>query len=148
LHRRALPELIEQIRRLGFGVAIDDLYGNVALDHYFMEFRPDLIKLDRLLVQDCSQHLLKQVLLKNLLCSAHELEIPVLAEGLEQTTDIQFCQAIGVDYGQGFGLARPHSTLNVNPISWLRPPLSRRVSIENQNLGNRFVHLGHRRDIK
>lgn len=118
LHHHALPKLIDDIRQLGFGIAIDDLYGNVSIDHYFTEFRPDVIKIDRRLISGCSRHLVKQILVKNLLRSAHELEIPVLAEGLETAADIQFCRDIGMDYGQGFGLARPASTLQTIPLDW------------------------------
>jgi len=118
LHHHALPQLVDAIQQLGFGIAIDDLYGNVAIDHYFIEFRPDVIKIDRLLVAGCSQHPLKQILVKNLLRSAHELGIPVLAEGLENIADIQFCKTIGIDYGQGFGLARPKPYLQTSPLDW------------------------------
>lgn len=110
LQHPALPKLIAEIRQLGFGIAVDDLYGTSA-DHYFMEFRPDVIKIDRQLTAGCSQHPLKQIMVKNLLRSAHELGVLVLAEGLETPDDIQFCRNAGVDYGQGFGLARPKPTL-------------------------------------
>jgi EAL domain-containing protein (putative c-di-GMP-specific phosphodiesterase class I) len=118
LAHQALPQLIDEIQQFGFGIAIDDLYGNVSIDHYFMEFRPDVIKVDRLLIAGCSQHPLKQVLVKNLVRSAHELGIPVLAEGLETVADIQFCQKLGMDYGQGFGLARPKPFLQPTPLHW------------------------------
>ena len=110
-HYPALPGLIEQIRAWGFGLAIDDLGSNVAIDHYCMEFRPDVIKLDRRLVHGCSRYPLKQVMIKSLLHFAHEMEIVVLAEGLEDANDIEFCSEAGVDLGQGFGLALPELTL-------------------------------------
>lgn len=118
LHHQSLPQLVSEIQQLGFGIAIDDLYGNVSIDHYFIEFRPDVIKVDRLLIAGCSRHPLKQILVKNLLRSAHELGIPVLAEGLEALADIQFCQKIGIDYGQGFGLARPKPYLQTQALNW------------------------------
>ncbi len=118
IHHQSLHQLIDEIRSLGFGVAIDDLYGNVAVNHYFMEFRPDVIKIDRLLIAGCSQHPMKQIMVTNLLRSAHDLGIPVLAEGLENQLDIQFCREAGIDYGQGFGLARPQSYLQQVPLDW------------------------------
>jgi EAL domain-containing protein (putative c-di-GMP-specific phosphodiesterase class I) len=106
-----LPRLIEQIRSWGFGLAIDDLGSNLALDHYCMEFRPDIIKLDRGLIHGCSRYVLKQVMIKSLLQFAHELKIAVLAEGLEDGNDIEFCRELGIDLGQGFGLATPETML-------------------------------------
>jgi EAL domain-containing protein (putative c-di-GMP-specific phosphodiesterase class I) len=106
-----LSTLIDQIRDWGFGLAIDDLGSNVAIDHYCMEFRPDVIKLDRRLIHGCSRHVLKQVMIKSLLQFAHELGIVVLAEGLEDASDVDFCRDLGVDLGQGFGLATPEVLL-------------------------------------
>jgi EAL domain-containing protein (putative c-di-GMP-specific phosphodiesterase class I) len=116
-----LPYLVDLIRAWGFGLALDDLGSNVALDHYCMEFRPDIIKLDRRLVHECSRFVLKQVMIKSLLQFAHELGIAVLAEGLEAREDIEFCQEIGIDLGQGFGLGAPEMMPWQNPAqpgSW------------------------------
>jgi EAL domain-containing protein (putative c-di-GMP-specific phosphodiesterase class I) len=112
-----LPQLIERLRAWGFGIAVDDLCGCVSVDHYAMELRPDIVKLDRRLVHGCSQFTLKQTLIKSLLESAHSEGILVLAEGLETIQDIQFCQELGVDFGQGFGLGRPEAHLQQQPFN-------------------------------
>ncbi len=106
-HDPNLAPLIDRIRALGFGLAIDDLCSNVRLDHYCTEFRPDIIKLDRRLIHGCSQYALKQIMIKSLLQTAHEIGVAVLAEGLETQSDIEFCCEVGVDLGQGFGLGIP-----------------------------------------
>jgi EAL domain-containing protein (putative c-di-GMP-specific phosphodiesterase class I) len=144
--------LIHRIRDYGFGVAIDDLGGQVAIDHYFMALRPDIIKLDRQLVQGCSCQPIQQILLKSLLYSAHEMGILVVAEGLETAEDIAFCQEVGVDLGQGFGLAKPESTLQQDNLDFLGlcPPLLKRrpaiASLFTANLSafsNRKPRLRH-----
>lgn len=117
------PELIQVINRmreLGYGIAVDDLGGCAAIDHYCMAFQPDVIKLDRRLIQGCSRLSLQQLLLKSLLYSAHELGILVVAEGLEDAEDIAFCRDIGVDLGQGFGLGRPDVILQQTRLDVLR----------------------------
>ncbi|MBW4474379.1 MAG: EAL domain-containing protein [Stenomitos rutilans HA7619-LM2] len=117
IHNPDLYGLIKRLRAQGFRFAVDDLCGNVAADHYFMAFQPNLIKLDRHLISGCGQQTLKQVLLKSLLQSAHELGIQVLAEGLETPADIEFCRTLGMDYGQGFGLALPERALQTQPLN-------------------------------
>ncbi len=102
-----LPQLITQIRALGFGVALDDVGSNVAIDHYCTEFNPDVIKLDRRLIKGCSEHTVKQIIIKSLRQSAHEMGIVLVAEGLENQEDLAFCQAVGIDLGQGYCLAMP-----------------------------------------
>jgi len=142
-----LPRLVQQIREYGFGVAIDDLGGQVALDHYFMAIRPDVIKLDRQLIKGCSRHPLQQILLKSLLHSAHEMDVLVVAEGLEASEDIAFCRDLGVDLGQGFGLAKPESTLQpqrLNIPNFCPPPLSRRPAIASLFASN-LTAFSHRK---
>ncbi len=111
-HHPNLAKVIDQIRAGGFGLAIDDLGSNVAIDHYCTELRPDVIKLDRRLIHGCSRYDMKQVMVKSLVQVTQELGITVLAEGLETPEDIEFCRSIGVDLGQGFGLGMPSR----NPI--------------------------------
>jgi EAL domain-containing protein (putative c-di-GMP-specific phosphodiesterase class I) len=115
-HCAELPRLIEQIHDWGFAVALDDLGSNVAIDHYCSGFRPDIIKLDRRLIQGCSQHLLKQVIIKSMLQSSHEIGILLLAEGIEDQADLDFCREIGIDMGQGFCLAMP--ALKPHPVNF------------------------------
>ena len=111
-----LPKVIDLIRAGGFGLAIDDLGSNVAIDHYCTELRPDVIKLDRRLVNGCSRFEMKQVVIKSLVQVAREFDIVVLAEGLEALEDIEFCREIGVSLGQGFGLGMPGNS----PIGMMR----------------------------
>jgi EAL domain-containing protein (putative c-di-GMP-specific phosphodiesterase class I) len=105
-----LPKVIRQIRANGFGLALDDLGSNVAIDHYCTELRPDVIKLDRRIVHGSSRYEMKQVMVKSFVQAAQELGITVLAEGLETVEDIEFCRSIGVNLGQGFGLGMPGQT--------------------------------------
>lgn len=106
-----LTRLIAWIREQGFGVAVDDLCGSVSFENYFTGLHPNIVKLDRKLVHGCSRHPLQQVLIKSLLNSAHEVGILVLAEGLEELEDIEFCRDLGIDFAQGYGLGMPELTL-------------------------------------
>lgn len=114
-----MAQIINRVQEWGFGIAIDDLCGGVSIDHYFMEFRPDILKVDRRIVHGCSQHVLKQIILKSILDSAHELNILVVAEGLENLKDIEFCRQLGVDYGQGFALGMPELALRQQPLDFV-----------------------------
>lgn len=139
-----LVKAIKQIRSEGFGLAIDDLGSNVAIDHYCTELRPDVIKLDRRLIHGCSRHDIKQVMVKSLVRVAQELGITVLAEGLEAAEDIEFCRSIKVDLGQGFGLGKPsrrpiettqESYRSLNPMSFSACTIKNLVPVSNVSLG-------------
>jgi EAL domain-containing protein (putative c-di-GMP-specific phosphodiesterase class I) len=108
VNRTELIPLIEKVQNWGFGIAVDDLFSSSATsEHYVMEFCPTLLKLDRHIVHGCSRHAVRQVLVKSLMESAHNLGIKVLAEGLEDEKDIEYCRQLGIDYAQGYALGRP-----------------------------------------
>ncbi|OUC13413.1 MAG: hypothetical protein B0A82_17260 [Alkalinema sp. CACIAM 70d] len=110
-----VAQAIQRIRDWGCQLAIDDLGSDVALNHYCLEFHPDILKLDRAMVDGCSRHPVKQVLLKSMVQAAHDMGIQILAEGIEHREDLQFCKAIDVDLAQGFALARPSILLPQDP---------------------------------
>ncbi|MGI0493364.1 EAL domain-containing protein [Alkalinema pantanalense CENA528] len=110
-----VAQAIQRIRDWGCQLAIDDLGSDVALNHYCLEFRPDILKLDRAMVDGCSRHPVKQVLLKSMVQAAHDMGIQILAEGIEHREDLHFCQEIDVDLAQGFALARPKILLPQEP---------------------------------
>lgn len=120
-----LSRAIAWMREEGFGIAVDDLCGCVSVDHYAMEFRPDVVKLDRRLIDGCSKYTLKQTLIESLLVSAHREGILILAEGLEDPEDIEFCRNLGVDFGQGFGLGHPEVNLQSQPFELIKFPVSK-----------------------
>lgn len=102
-----LAALIKQIQKWGVKIAIDDLCSSTSVDHYFMELQPDIIKIDRQIIHQCSHSSLKQILISSLLGAAHKFGIFVVAEGLEEPADIECCRDLGIDFGQGFGLGLP-----------------------------------------
>ncbi|NES73031.1 MAG: EAL domain-containing protein, partial [Okeania sp. SIO2D1] len=111
-----MQQIVSRLRQKGFLIAIDDLCSYTNFESYFLDFCPDIIKIDKQLVRGCSEHGMKQILLKSILESAHELGCCVVAEGLEKQKDINFCRNIGIDMGQGYGLGTPQLTLHKSPV--------------------------------
>ncbi len=58
-------------------------------------------------VRDIDRRKVKQDLLEALLSFARKMKTQVIAEGIETPEELKALQAIGVEYGQGFLLARP-----------------------------------------
>jgi EAL domain-containing protein (putative c-di-GMP-specific phosphodiesterase class I) len=102
-----LLSVLHFIREWGCSLAVDDWGSEVALRNYCLEIQPDIIKLDRAMVNNCSHQPLRQLLLKSLVNAAHDSGITVLAEGIEVVEDLSFCAEIGIDLAQGFLFAQP-----------------------------------------
>lgn len=108
---RALKEFIETYRERGFLIALDDVgAGHSNLDR-IAQIKPDLIKIDRLMVETMNEYHAREVFraLTNL---AHATGALVVAEGIENEDQALRCLELGADLLQGYFLARPQAVSN------------------------------------
>ena len=107
LDRNHLKMIIETYRRYGFLTAIDDFGAGYAGLSLLADFQPDILKIDRALIDgiDCSAS--RQVIVSGLVEMAKQLGSTVVAEGVERIEELEILQEIGVRYFQGFLFARP-----------------------------------------
>lgn len=71
------------------------------------ELRPDFIKLDMSLVKEIQNSTVKQAILEGFVTFAAKIGCKIIAEGIETREELRTLTAMGVDYGQGYFLARP-----------------------------------------
>ena len=102
-----LLRILDRYRAEGARVALDDLGAGHSSLSYLRLLRPDVVKLDRELVSGIDTDLSRQRLLSSLLDYAHELDIQVVAEGIETEAELAVVRELGADLGQGWYLGRP-----------------------------------------
>lgn len=95
--------------RQGFKVAIDDAGAGHNSLRAVTEVRPHYIKLDIALVRDIDRDRAKNALVSAIIIFARRIDAKVLAEGIETVEELSTLIEIGVEYGQGYLLARPSS---------------------------------------
>jgi len=100
-------EVLSHFREQGFGIAVDDVGTGYSSLSSLAEIEPDYLKLDNVFVRDIDRRKVKQDLLEALLSFARKMKTQVIAEGIETPEELKALQAVGVEYGQGFLLARP-----------------------------------------
>ncbi len=71
------------------------------------EIEPDYLKFDNVFVRDIDRRQNKQDLLEALVSFARKMKTRVIAEGIETPAELRAVQSLGVEYGQGFLMARP-----------------------------------------
>jgi EAL domain-containing protein (putative c-di-GMP-specific phosphodiesterase class I) len=69
--------------------------------------RPDVLKLDRTLVDGPSEDAIPRTLVRSLVDFGHGSEALVVAEGVEAAEEAATLLALGVDHGQGWHFGRP-----------------------------------------
>ncbi len=88
-------------------LAADD-FGTGLNNMELIEFMsPDIVKLDRELISGIDHISEKQENVKNLVQIFHSKDIMVVAEGIEEKEEFEYLIGLGVDFYQGYYLARP-----------------------------------------
>ncbi len=115
-------QAVSDLRSAGVQVHIDDFgTGHSALS-YLLELDFDMVKIDKSFVQSAAASPDSHRLLKGIheLCSA--IEIPCVAEGIENDSQLEMVTAIGFEYAQGNGLCAAVSPDEARRLSALVQP--------------------------
>lgn len=100
-------EVLEELVRLGIHIWLDDFgTGHSSLLHV-QHFPIEGIKLPAEFVAPLDEDRRARAIVRSLLGLAHDLEVEVIAEGVETPGQLQFLQDHGCDYIQGFLFSRP-----------------------------------------
>lgn len=91
----------------GCQVALDDFGTGYNSDSALLAIDPNFVKLDISIVRNVDTDLNRRKILENLLSYADSRGIAVIAEGVETSAELHTLIGLGVDYVQGYYVARP-----------------------------------------
>ncbi len=98
---------LEAIHALGVSVSLDDFGTGYSSLRYLHDLSIDNLKLDRIFVQDIPGDKRRIAIAGSILRLAHDLGIPVTAEGVERQTQWDWLERHGCTSGQGYLIGRP-----------------------------------------
>jgi EAL domain-containing protein (putative c-di-GMP-specific phosphodiesterase class I) len=104
--RGHLFSVLEHYRSLGWRVALDDVGAGWSSRSLLAAVRPDVVKLDKRLVQELPDDGARTVL-RAITDLAHGLDAVVVAEGIETQWLADEVTRLGIDLGQGWLFGRP-----------------------------------------
>lgn len=99
--------IITEYRKHGFTTAIDDFGAGHAGLGLLVDFQPDLIKIDMKLIRGIDTSPVRQAVAAGIVGIARELNITVLAEGIETEAEFLVLKATGIRLFQGYWFAKP-----------------------------------------
>ena len=101
----------DALARLGPTVrlAVDDAGAGFASLRHVVELGPRFLKLDTALVRDVDRDLTRQAMIDGLTRFAQRAHCEVIAEGIEESGELDMLRQLGVPFGQGYLLGRPES---------------------------------------
>ena len=98
---------LRRLRSLGVGIGIDDFGTGYSSLAYLKRFPVKRLKIDRSFVSDIADGRSGTIIPKVIIDLAHALGVEVLAEGVEDITQLEILRALGCDEAQGYFLGRP-----------------------------------------
>ena len=115
-----LRSIVQHYRTRGFRTAIDDFGAGYAGVNLLAEYQPDIIKIDMDLVRGVDISKPKQAIVNGIVLICAELNVRVLAEGIETAAQRDFLRDAGIDLMQGYLFCEPalQAIGSIEPSSW------------------------------
>ncbi|PSL41391.1 PAS domain S-box-containing protein/diguanylate cyclase (GGDEF)-like protein [Planomicrobium soli] len=104
---KVLKDSLTNLKELGISLSIDDFGTGYTSLSYLRQFSFDRVKIDRSFVADITQDLNGKTITSTIISLAHKLNMQVIAEGIEDETQLSFLKEEKCDEGQGYYFSRP-----------------------------------------
>jgi EAL domain-containing protein (putative c-di-GMP-specific phosphodiesterase class I) len=107
-------QIIDKLKNLGISIAIDDFGAGYSSLTYLREFVCDIVKIDKSFITNLNQYSRKKTLVKGIIEICKNMNIEVVAEGIENETEFEFLRHNKCEYGQGYLISKPLSIDQLN----------------------------------
>ncbi|MGZ3274473.1 MAG: putative bifunctional diguanylate cyclase/phosphodiesterase [Caulobacteraceae bacterium] len=99
-------KILQALREAGAGLAIDDFGTGFSSLSYLTRLPFDTLKIDRYFVRTMASNEGSDKIVRSVVNLGRDLDLEVVAEGVENAVMARRLLQIGCDYGQGFGYAQ------------------------------------------
>ena len=110
--------IMNQLKKLGVRLSVDDFGTGYSSLSYVKRFPLDELKIDKLFVQNVRDNKGDQQIVRSVIDLAHNFDLTVVAEGVEDQATLKELKRMGCDFAQGYVIspAIPSDAL----IDWLK----------------------------
>ncbi|MFI1992655.1 putative bifunctional diguanylate cyclase/phosphodiesterase [Actinoplanes sp. NPDC020271] len=98
---------LEELRELGVKIAIDDFGTGYSSLGYLRDIPVDVLKIDRSFIDGMAGNGRQQELVNAVIQLGHTLGLRVVAEGIEDASQLSLLTVMGCKFAQGYHLGRP-----------------------------------------
>ncbi|WP_096199934.1 sensor domain-containing protein [Bacillus sp. FJAT-45350] len=98
---------LHDLKRLGIKISIDDFGTGFSSLNYLKQFPVDTLKIDQSFVRELSNGTSDATIVKTIIAMAHNLNLNVVAEGIETKEQLVFLQEHNCNEGQGYFFSKP-----------------------------------------
>ncbi|QYJ77375.1 EAL domain-containing protein [Shewanella acanthi] len=102
-------QVLQDLVNAGFQIAIDDFGTGYSNLRQLKKYNCHILKIDRSFVNEMEDGSIRSTLIPHIIDIAAQVDVCVVAEGIENTQQHQALRELGVPYGQGYMFGRPMS---------------------------------------
>ncbi len=114
-------------------IAIDDMGSGYSTEKTLIKVNPDFIKIDMSIIRDIHKDHNRYQLVQNIIGFAHSTGIQTIAEGVEIEEEMNTLIELGIDYLQGYYLAKPSFE-----VVDIKPEIKEKIKFVSKNISNNY----------
>ncbi|MGC8705427.1 MAG: EAL domain-containing protein [Desulfurella sp.] len=134
-----LINLLNNYKKQGFSISIDDFGVKFSGLEYIYNFEPDYVKIDRFFISDINKNHKKRLFVEHIISLCSKLGIKTIAEGIETLEELKECKEMGFNFAQGYFIEKPQIDLfslksvyeHINEIKSTRSQTDTDLILEN-----------------
>lgn len=104
-----LLKVLDVLHQEGFRISLDDFGSGYSSLNVLKDLRVDTLKLDRFMLSESQSSERERSVVANIIRMAKELEMSVVAEGVETREQVLFLRSCGCETAQGYYYSKPVS---------------------------------------
>jgi diguanylate cyclase (GGDEF)-like protein len=102
-------QIISGLRLMGIRIAIDDFGTGYSSLAYLKRLPVDELKIDRSFIRELTTDADDLAIVRSTISLGHDLELSIVAEGIEDAATAELLRRLGCDVAQGYYFGRPRS---------------------------------------
>ena len=99
--------ILQDLKSIGIQISMDDFGTGYSSLYHLKEFPIDIVKIDQSFVRTCMVDPKDATIVKTIIAMAHQLNLEVIAEGVESKEHLIFLQQNLCNQGQGYLFSKP-----------------------------------------
>lgn len=112
---RTFRQTLQDLKRMGFRIAIDDCGSGYSTLEAVAELRPDYLKVGHSLFHGVENDSIRRQIVGLVARCADSIGAMTIAEAIETEEQLRVCRELNIQYGQGYFFARPEPWNEIEP---------------------------------